>query len=108
MALLHASHPPAQTYGGEDILYIFFFLSWTPSSGPHYKSLFAPLPPLAAPCYKNDISLCVGFTPRAQALQSQLCFQEFVKLHLHLSRSLPVTGKQLFVFQDSSGHYLFC
>ena len=26
MALLHASHPPAQTCGGEDILYIYFFL----------------------------------------------------------------------------------
>ena len=25
MALLHVSHPPAQTCGGEDILYIYFF-----------------------------------------------------------------------------------
>ena len=26
MALLHVSHPPAQTCGGEDILYIYTFL----------------------------------------------------------------------------------
>ena len=40
MALLHVSHPPAQTCGGENILYFFSSISWTLSSGPHYKSLF--------------------------------------------------------------------
>ena len=52
VARLHASHPPAQTCGGEDIVYIFFSnISWTPSSGPHYKSLFGLPHPLAEPCY---------------------------------------------------------
>ena len=52
VALFHVSHPPAQTCWGEDILYIYIFsnISQTLSSGPHYKSLFAPRP-LAAPCY---------------------------------------------------------
>ena len=50
MALLHAFHPQAQTCGGEDILCMYFpNISWTPSSGPHYKSLFGPHPP-ATPC----------------------------------------------------------
>ena len=55
MALLHVSHPPAQTFGGEDILYIyiyFFFLIFTghqvldPITNPYL------LPTLAAP-YNN-------------------------------------------------------
>ena len=56
MALLHVSHPPAQTCGGEDILYIFFLIF------PGHKVLH-PItnpcwgPPLAAPCYIPS-SLC--------------------------------------------------
>ena len=52
-ALLHASHPPAQTCGGEDILYIYFFLVFPgrqvlgPITNPYLGS------PLAAPCYNS-------------------------------------------------------
>ena len=43
MALLQESHPPPQTCGGEDILYIFFSISWTPwvldpITNPHFSS----------------------------------------------------------------------
>ena len=60
MALLHASHPPAQTCGDEDILYVFFFLIfpghpefWTPLQIP--ICLCPHL--LAAFCYTIN-SLC--------------------------------------------------
>ena len=57
MALLHASHPPAQTCRGEDILYMYFSnISWTPNSGPHYKSPFAPST-WAAPCYTTCLHI---------------------------------------------------
>ena len=57
MALLHASHPPAQTCGGEDIPYIdiYFFLIfpdnefWTPLQIPIWGI------PLAAPCYMASV-----------------------------------------------------
>ena len=54
MALLHVSHYPAQTGGGEDILYIFFqyFLDtkfWTSLQ----IFIWAPPPILPAPCYRK-------------------------------------------------------
>ena len=57
MALLHASHPPAQSGGGEDILYIFFLIF------PRYLDFWTPLQipiwgtPLAARCYILSLSL---------------------------------------------------
>ena len=57
MALLHVSHPPAQTCGGEDILYIYIFLIFpghrvlNPITNPY---LGPPL--LAEPCYNRTSS----------------------------------------------------
>ena len=47
--MLHVSHPPAQTCGDEDSIYIYIQIhisniSWTLSSGSHYKSLFGDPP----------------------------------------------------------------
>ena len=53
MALLHVSHPPAQTCGGEDILYVYISLIfpghpefWDPITNSHL-----PTPHFASPCY---------------------------------------------------------
>ena len=62
MALLQVTLPPAQTGGGEDIIYIFLIFPghlefWTP-----LKSLFgAPL--LVAPCYTLPTTPCRGTSP---------------------------------------------
>ena len=53
IAQLHLSHPPLQTCGGEDILYIYFNISWALSYGPHYKSLSGG--PMATPCINDWI-----------------------------------------------------
>ena len=60
MALLHAPHPPAQTCGGKDILYICIVLIvpghpefWTPLQIPIWG------PPLASPCYIWNENLAV-------------------------------------------------
>ena len=71
MALLHASHPPAQACGSQDILHIyiyFFFLIFpghrvlNPITNPYLRS------PLAAPCYNRSaglstrlLSTCLGY-----------------------------------------------
>ena len=39
MALLHASHPQIRLVG---VRTSYIYISWTVSSGPHYKSLFGP------------------------------------------------------------------
>ena len=57
MALLHVSHPPAQTCGAEDILYIHFFLVFPghrvldPITNPY-------LPPLGSTLLHNDNVIC--------------------------------------------------
>ena len=62
MALLHVPLPPAQTGGGEDI--IFFSLIF-----PEHREFWTPLqipichPTLAAPCYKTSDPLLSGTTP---------------------------------------------
>ena len=56
MALLHVSYPPAQTCGGEDILYIFFLIF------PGHLELWTPLqisvwgPPLGCTLLHNHVS----------------------------------------------------
>ena len=50
--------PPAQTGGGEDIIYILFSLIFPehPESGTHYKSLFGDPPWLHAVTVQNTVS----------------------------------------------------
>ena len=59
MALLHVSHPPAQTCGGEDIIYIYIYfnISWTPSSLDPITNPYLGPHPLAAPCYNTTCIL---------------------------------------------------
>ena len=54
MALLHVSYPPAQSGGGEDILYTYIFfsnISWTPWVLGPITNPYLGVPPLTAPCY---------------------------------------------------------
>ena len=58
MALLHVSHPPAQTCGGDDILYIYIFFLIFPG---HWvldpiTNLYLPTPPWLHPVTKRHIS----------------------------------------------------
>ena len=68
MALLYESHPPAQTCGGEDILYIFFPIF--PGHPEYWTPLQIPIwgPSLAAPCYTPIVLSIVQNTRKFKPL----------------------------------------
>ena len=66
MALLHSSHPPAQTCGGEDILYIFFLIFpghpefWTPLQIPIWGPPWLhPVTVSGVPFHKVPLYTCL-------------------------------------------------
>ena len=71
MALLHVSHPPAQTCRGEDILYIYFFFVIFPGHPEFWTPLQIPIwaLPLAVPCYSE-----ISNSPRNQGFEVSFLF----------------------------------